>query len=434
MRRVAAGVGRILKGLVRGRRGAYLAAAAVALALVSWPAAHRPALAPGAGEAPPEAARLQPAVAVPEGPPAIRSPAAILVDAHSGDILYARNAHERRDPASVTKLMPLLLAMEAVREGRASLEEPVTVSARAAATALPANATLMFLERGDRVPLRELLLGIAVASANDASLAVAEHIGGSVEGFVARMNRKAAELGMRDTLFSNPTGLPDAAPHHTSAYDLAALSRYLVLRHPRVLEWTGMWEHWFQKGRQRFWLTNFNRGLVEYPGMDGLKTGYTEKAGFCLAATARSGDRRLIAVVLGAPTPKVRNEDIYRLLDWGFGGTTTVRLARPGQPLGLLSVLESTRRRVPVEVPDGVAVTVPRGREGTVRSRLEVRSRAPAPVRRGQPVGELVVEVGGKTVRRVPVLAAADAPQAGVLALAGRYWLHLWVPPGRGTL
>lgn len=398
-----------------------LAVAGAVLALV---VAAAPGMAPS--EAPDEAILTQaPLRDAPPGPE-VSAPAAILVDADSGQVLYAKNAHERRAPASVTKIATMDVVFDALEEGRVSLDDLVSVSDHAMRKS--DEETTMFLEGGDQVKLRELLIGVAVASANDATIALAEHVGGSMAGFVEMMNAKARALGMKDTLWSNPSGLPGTAPHYTSAYDLAILSRHLVTRHPEVLKYTQMWEYWFHKGGKRFWLTNFNRGLVEYPGMDGLKTGWTDEAGYCLAATAKQGDRRLIAVVMGAATAKDRQRDIYRLMDWGFAAFDTVRLAEAGKPLGAVRVYEGRDREVPVTPAETVAITVPRGERQSVRSDLALSGPVVAPVKAGQPLGVIRVLRGAQEVRRVPVVAMREVRRATLPALAWRYWRGLWLP------
>lgn len=409
-----------------GRRLAFpalflaVAAAVVAAGLVQpAPPAAVPAAAP---------VLVGPPLAPPDQAPAVKAPAAILVDADSGQILYEKNAHARRPPASITKLMTLELLMEALRAGRVHLDDAVVVSGHAEGY----GGAEMFLAQGERMRLEDLLYGIAMFSANDASVAVAEHLAGSEQAFVAEMNRRARELGMRDSHFENPHGLPGYRNHYTSAYDVALLSRYLVTHFPEVLKYTGTWEHWVRKGtKAELWMTNFNRGLVEYPGMDGLKTGFTEESGFNLSATAQRDGRRLIAVVLGAPTAKERNAEVYRLLDYGFGAFDTVKVARPDRPVGAVRVYEGVGRQVELVPAEPVAVTVPRGSQAQVSSRVLAPPAVVAPVRKGQELGTLVVARGEKEVERVPLVAAAGVAKANPLVLAGRYWRSLWLPPAR---
>lgn len=357
--------------------------------------------------------------------PLVRAPSAVLVDAVSGQVLFAKNAHERRVPASVTKVMTLAVVMDALRKGQADLRDEVVTSY----LAYNMEGTTMFLEQGEVAPLEEILYGVAVASANDASVALAEHIGGSVEGFAELMNAKARELGMKDSHFSNPHGLPSKVPHYTSTYDLALLSVHLVNEYPGLMKYVSTWEHWREKGGKKFWLTNFNRGLVEYPGMDGLKTGWTDEAGFCLAATAKRGARRLVAVVMGSPSPKERNEDIYGLMDWGFGTFDTILVADKDQPLGRVRVWKGTVQEIDVVPRERVAVTVPKGQKGQIKRSVEMKPSVIAPVTAQEPLGEILVLSGNTETRRIPLIATGDVPRAGLPRLFARYWRGLWVPP-----
>ncbi len=360
------------------------------------------------------------------GAPEVGSPSAVLIDAASGQILFAKNPHERRAPASVTKIMTMDMIMDAVTQGRASLKDRVAVSERAFDQ--DPESTTMFLEAGETVPLEDILWGIAVASANDGSVAAAEHLGGSLERFVEMMNETARRLGMKDTHWSNPSGLPGKGPHYASAYDLALLSRHLVNRHPELLKYTATWEYWLTKGGKRFWLTNFNRGLVEYPGMDGLKTGFTGEAGYCLAATAKRGDRRLVAVVLGAASTKERNEDVYNLMDWGFAAFDTLHLARSSEAVGKVRVLEGRTREVEAVPAEDVAITVVRGQDARPTRSVQFPESVVAPVVKGQMLGKIQVRQGGRLVREVPLLAARHVPKAPPWQLFAWYWRAFWQP------
>lgn len=365
------------------------------------------------------------AAATPAGAPQVKAPSAILVDALSGQVLYAKNAHERRAPASVTKVMTLAVIMDALRKGRITLRDEVVASH----LAYNMEGTTMFLEPGEVVPLEEILYGVAVASANDASVAAAEHIGGSVQGFADLMNEKASELGMKDSHFSNPHGLPGSVPHYTSAYDLALLSVHLVNEYPELMKYVSTWEHYSERPGRKFWLTNFNRGLVEYSGMDGLKTGWTDEAGFCLAATAKRGARRLVAVVMGSPSPKERNADVYDLMDWGFATFDTITVAEKGQPLGRVRVWKGVRQEVDVVPREHAAITVPKGEKDQIKRVVEMKPSVVAPVTTGEAIGEIRVLHGSKETRRIKLVPAEEVSRAGLPLLFSRYWRALWVPP-----
>lgn len=241
----------------------------------------------------------------------VESKSAVLMDAKTGTVLYEKNKNEAYSPASVTKIMTILLVMEALDEGSASLEDKITVSSYAASM----GGSQVFLEEGEVMSVEELLKCAVIASANDASVALAEHIAGSESAFVARMNARAGELGMRDTVFMNATGLDDTEENLTSAVDIAIMSRELI-SHEKVLEYSSIWQDTIRDGE--FTLTNTNRLVRYYDGCNGLKTGSTSKAGFCMSATAKRGDLQLIAVVMGAPTRDSRNSIARNLLDYGF--------------------------------------------------------------------------------------------------------------------
>ncbi len=355
----------------------------------------------------------------------IESPSAILVDAVSGQVLYEKNSRDRRAPASVTKLMTMALVLDALKASQISLDDDVTASMHATSF----GGTQIYLEPGEVMKLEDMLYALAVFSANDAAVALAEHVAGSEQAFVDLMNEKAKALGMKDSHFSNPHGLPGFGTHYTSARDLAILSVYLVNEHPESLKYTKTWEHWVRKGQKNeVWLTNHNRGLMEYKGMDGLKTGWTNEAGYCLAATAKKDDRRLVAVVLGATNPKERQSEIYRLLDYGFGGFETIKVADGNEVVGKATVLEGLAEEVEVGPADTVAVTVPKGEKGTISRQVEYERRLQAPIRAGQVMGSLVVTKDKKEIRRVPLVARAEIPRAGVATLLWRYWKNMWMP------
>ena len=248
----------------------------------------------------------------------IQSPGAILMEAHTGTILYEQGSHTQLRPASVTKIMTILLAYEAVQQGRATLDDMVTVSKNAAGY----GGSTILLEEGEQISLRNLIKGMCIASGNDAAIATAEYIGGSQDGFVQLMNQRAAELGMNDTHFVNPCGL-DADGHVTSAHDIALMSRQLIVNFPEVTEYTTTWHemmpHQWKKGSGETDMANTNKLIQSYEGMTGLKTGYTRLARYSLSATATRGNLSLIAVIMGADTKEIRSAEITSLLNYGFG-------------------------------------------------------------------------------------------------------------------
>lgn len=362
----------------------------------------------------------------PTAPLTLESPAAVLMEAKSGAVLFAKNPHQRRHPASVTKIMTLIVIYDAIRAGQVSPSDMVTTSENAARL----GGTTAFLEVGETVPLADLIKAIAVGSANDAAVAAAEHVAGSEEAFVARMNQKAAELGLKDTHFANVHGFDDPN-HYTSAHDIAVMSRYLVNQYPEVLQLSKIFLDKMRHpdGRETE-LLNRNRLVRFYDWVDGLKTGWTNLAGYSIAATGARGGTRMIAVILGAPDAKTRQAEALKLLEYGLAQYTTVTLARAGQAVAQVPVVRGLREQV-VAVPKGdLAATVPRAEARKVTWRYTVAPQVLAPVAAGQPLGEAVAEVDGREVARVPLVAAATVPRIGLgqalIRAAGRVFSLRW--------
>lgn len=357
----------------------------------------------------------------------LNSKAAVLMDYHTGRVIYAHNEHEALPPASVTKVMTLLLALEAVRDGKVSLDELVTASDYAASM----GGTQIWLEPGERMPLRDLLYAVAVGSANDAAVAVAEHLGGTEPGFVEMMNAKAKELGMQNTRFANPSGLPPqtvgkAGPHVTSAYDIALMSRYAISL-PGFLEYTSTWGPVVMRPEtiERPVLWTYNKMLRSYPGMDGIKTGMTNEAGYCLAATAVRDGLRLIAVTLGAPTAAARDEDIRRLLDYGFSQLKAVVVAKRGDVLDEVDVVKGREKRLALVAAHDLAISM--ARDADVQPQVEIVpvKRPVAPIAAGEVLAHLVARVDGEEVGRVPLVAQRDVDKAPASTMIARYLLEI---------
>lgn len=301
---------------------------------------------------------------------------AVLMEKETGSLLYEKESHQQLEPASVTKVMTLLLIMEDLDSGRLSKEDLVTVSAAAAGMG------------GSQVYLKE-----------------GEHLAGSEAAFVERMNRRAQELGMKDTVFVNCTGLP-AAGHHSSAYDIALMSRELILHHPDIRTYTTIWMDSIRDGA--FGLTNTNRLVRFYPGATGLKTGSTDSALYCLSATAERDGMELIAVVMKAPSSAHRFDDAKALLDYGFSAWSLVSVY-PDAPLAPIPVLLGTVDQIQPQLARDCRLLVRKGQEGAVTTRLTLAQDLEAPVEPGQTVGELEVSVDGQVRDTVPILAAQGA-------------------------
>ncbi|MBQ9974789.1 MAG: D-alanyl-D-alanine carboxypeptidase [Oscillospiraceae bacterium] len=335
--------------------------------------------------------------------PEVDVPCALLMEKETGTVLYERSSHERRPPASVTKIMTMLLIMEALDSGRMSKTDMVSVSAHAASM----GGSQVFLEEGEQMSVHELLKCIAVASANDAAVAMAEHLAGSESGFVDKMNQRAAQLGMEDTHFSNCTGLP-VDDHYTSAHDIALMSRQLMLAHPDIREYTTIWMDTIRDGA--FGLSNTNRLIRFYSGATGLKTGYTDTALYCLSATAQREDMELIAVVMGAPSSDNRFQAAKTMLDYGFA-THTLTTVHPDQALPPVEVLLGQTKQVQPRLARSCRLLLPRDSVGQVSTQIVLAQDVQAPVEQGQRLGEMIVLKDGQELDRVPIIADTPVPK-----------------------
>ena len=329
---------------------------------------------------------------------ALSCASAVLMEKETGTLLYEQNPHDKLEPASVTKVMTLLLVMEALDSGRLSLEDTVTVSAFAAGM----GGSQVYLEEGEQMSAAEMIKCVTVASANDCAVALAEHLAGSETAFVSQMNQRARELGMEDTVFLNCTGLP-AQGHVTSAYDIALMSRELILNHPSIREYTTIWMDTIRDGA--FGLTNTNRLIRFYQGATGLKTGSTDGALYCMSATAERDGMELIAVVMKAPTTAQRFEDAKTLLDYGFANYALVDVY-PDSPLAPIDVLLGTADQVQPQLARDCRLLVRRGEESQITTQLELAQDVEAPVEQGQILGSLEIYVGEELRDTIPILSA----------------------------
>lgn len=330
------------------------------------------------------------------GAPQIEAGAAVLMEKETGSVLYESNAHDKLEPASVTKIMTLLLVMEAVDSGQISMQDVVTVSAHAASM----GGSQVYLSEGEQMTVEDMVKAVAVVSGNDAAVALAEHIAGSEEGFVERMNRRAAELGMEDTNFVNCTGLP-AAGHLTSAYDIALMSRALI-GHPSIREYTTIWMDTIRDGQ--FQLSNTNKLVRFYDGCTGLKTGFTDSALYCLSATAEREGMELIAVVLKSPTSQQRFNAASALLNFGFANYTLLDV-RPDEALPPVEVKLGTAAQVQPILGESSRILVEKGELNQVTTQVRLAEDVEAPVEPGQKLGEVAVIVGGEERQTLPLVA-----------------------------
>lgn len=325
---------------------------------------------------------------------------AVLMELATGRVLYAKNAHEALAPASVTKVMTMLLIMEAVDSGCIGWTDTVTTSETAAAK----GGSQIYLKAGETMTVTDMLKSIAVSSANDCACAMAEHIAGSESAFVDRMNARAAELGMEDTHFVNCTGLdddPQAKQHVTSAYDIALMSRQLLLFHPKIKEFTTIWMDTVRDGA--FGLANTNKLVRFYQGCTGLKTGFTSAAGYCLSASAQRNGMELVAVVLGAESSQDRFAACKQMLDYGFANFALVQ--PKAEEAQTVAVKLGVSDRVAVLPAESVQLLVEKNQLNTVEVRTELEETVTAPVSQGQRLGTLTVLVDGQILTQVPMLA-----------------------------
>ena len=333
-------------------------------------------------------------------PPEVKAKSALLMDTATGTVLYESNAHEPLAPASVTKVMTMLLCMEAIDSGRIGWDDTVTASEEAAAK----GGSQIYLKVGETMSVSDMMKSIAVSSANDCACARAEHIAGSVSAFVDMMNLRAKELGMQDTNFVNCTGLDDdenAKDHKTSAHDIAVMSRELLVKHPDIKKFTTIWMDTVRGGT--FGLSNTNKLVRFYPGATGLKTGFTSGAGYCLSASAQRDGMELIAVVMGCETSKDRFAACKTLLDYGFANYATVQ---PELPENLQVPVKLGKQEFVAAVPaQNTPLLVDKAQRNAVTTEYTLDETVAAPVSRGQRLGTLSVKVGEQVISQIPLVA-----------------------------
>lgn len=329
--------------------------------------------------------------------PETEAKACLLMEKTTGEVLYEENAHEKLEPASVTKVMTMLLILEALDAGTITKETMVPVSATAAGM----GGSQVYMKEGEQFSVHDMLKAIAVASGNDASVAMAEYLAGSESGFVEKMNAKAAELGMNDTVFQNCTGLP-VDGHHSSAYDIALMSRALILGHPDIRTYTTIWMDTLRDGA--FQLANTNKLIRFYRGATGLKTGSTDGALYCLSATAEKEGMELIAVVLGSPTSAERFESAKALLNYGFASYALVPVA-PSEPLNPIPVKLGKTATVQPVLLEQAQLLLPKGAAAHVTTTVSLPDEVEAPLARGQSLGHLTVLVDGEEKTTLPLVS-----------------------------
>lgn len=337
---------------------------------------------------------------------------AILIEATTGEILFEKNSNEKLAPASMTKIMSMLVIVESIEKGVINWDDVITVSENASSM----GGSQILLETGEQMKVSDLFKGIAVASGNDAVVALAETIAGTVDEFVNMMNQKAKELGLKNTNFKNPHGL-DEANHYSSAYDMSIMAKELI-KHEKVLEFTSIYEDYLRKGTDReFWLVNTNKLVRFYSGVDGLKTGYTSSAGYCLTATAKKNNVRLIAVVMNEESSSTRNAEVTSMLDYGFAKIKTVEIANKDTVIKKIEIDKAKDKfveLVPIETISIVKQKTEQVGEITYDVKLD---KVKAPIKKGDVVGKLIVMEDGKKIKESNLTVNKDVEEASFIEL-----------------
>ncbi len=330
----------------------------------------------------------------------VSAPSAVLMEKETGTVLYEKDAHAKLEPAGVTKVMTLLLTMEAIDAGQLSYDTVITASAHACSM----GGSQIWLEENEQMTVNDMLKAVCVVSANDCAVALAEAVAGSEEAFVEKMNQRAAELGMNDTTFKNATGLP-AEGHVTSAWDIALMSRELILNHPDIRNYTTIWMDSLRDGKSE--LVNTNKLIRFYEGATGLKTGSTDSALYCLSGTAERDGMELISVIMKAPTSAQRFDDAKTLLSYGFS-TYALETIVPQEALPPIPVELGTQATVQPVLGEGTALLLEKAKAGQLSQSVELAESAAAPVARGDTLGTLTVTAGEETVAQIPIVAGED--------------------------
>lgn len=348
-------------------------------------------------------------------PPAIAAKSYLLQDIHSGKVIAAKDIDKRMEPASLTKMMTSYIVFNEVIAGNLQLSEMVTVSEKA----WKMKGSRMFIEVGKKVSVEDLLKGMIVQSGNDATVALAEHVAGSEDAFVQLMNQYAEQMGMTHTHFANSTGMPDPN-HYTTARDLAILSKALILNHPNYYKWYAIKEFSYNNIRQ----TNRNTLLWQDPSVDGIKTGHTESAGYCLVASAVKENMRLVSVVMGAKSMKARIRESQKLLNYGFRFYQTDLLFPAGKPIRQVKVWKGTKDQVPLGVKQDVYVTFPRNQKQFVSERYSLPDRIIAPVSRDHFYGMVNIDYNGQPIASAQLVALEEIPEGSWFKLLqDEFWL-----------
>ncbi len=356
-----------------------------------------------------------------EQPFDIDAKSALLMDAGTGKILYEKNIHEKLAPASITKIMTMLLVMEAIEDGRTTLNDKIVVSERASGM----GGTQLYIEPGEVRTVEELMKGVAIRSANDASVSLGEHIAGTEELFVKQMNDRAKELGMKNTKFMNTNGL-DAEGHLTTAHDIALMSRELI-KYKGVQKWLKTWMDTVVVGKKKSVqsLVNTNRLIRFYKGANGIKTGYTSKSKHCLSASATRGNSTFIAVVMAAPSSPIRFSEAAKLLDYGFANYDTIKVAKKDDIVGNIKLNKGKKTQMNVFAKDDLNVLIKKGKDADVQKEMILPPFVDAPISKHDKIGEIIATLDGKEVGKTNIVSGEDISKASVIDILGRMFSRM---------
>lgn len=349
----------------------------------------------------------------------LESGAAILIEQSSGQVLYAHNAHEQLRPASVTKVMSILLIMEQLDSGKLSYTDQIPCSENARSM----GGSQIWLDTKETLTVDEMLKAICVVSANDCVVAMAEHIAGSEEAFVQMMNDKAKELGMNDTTFKNCHGI-DEDGHVTSAYDIALMSRELLSKHPNITKYTTIWMDSLRDGKSQ--LVNTNKLIRTYKGITGLKTGSTSLALYNLSASATRDNLSLIAVIMKAPSTKVRFAEASKLLDYGFNNFSFKSFGNKNDVIKTVSVNKGIKNSVNAILEDDAGTLIEKGRESQISQEVTISDNISAPIKKGEKIGEVTFSLNGNILSSVNLVASSDVPQITIFSMCKRV-IYSWI-------
>ena len=342
----------------------------------------------------------------------VKAKSALLMDFASGEIIYDKNSHQKLNPASITKIMVLLLAMEAIDNERIKLDDEMIISSNASGM----GGSQIFLEEGETQKVEDIIRAICLRSANDGAVALGEYIAGSEELFIKMMNDRAKELGMENTQFMNITGL-DKEGHYTSAYDISIMSREL-LKHPKIHDWLTLWMSEIKVGKKKDdvqVMVNTNRLVHDYKGTIGIKTGYTSKAGHCLSAAATRGDLTLISVVLGCENSKIRFAESKKLLDYGFANYDSVLIAKRKDIITELPIAKGKVDMVNILVKEDTNILIKKGQSNQIEKEVILPDFINAPIMKNEKIGELIIKNSGKEIKRVDLVVEDEVLKATFL-------------------